>query len=244
MPAARLFCFLLCTIVTLNTLFAQRWEDVVYLRNGSVIRGKLTQPQPPGKVQIESNRNLWVFSQQEVLRLTQERYSPNWTSKGYYGLTETGLLIGASAYNGVNSEQSFRLEMVNGYRFHRLLAAGAGIGVNFYQESHLIPLYAELRGELLNQQLTPFYVVQAGYGLPLSGQIKDEQAWGPNAQADGGWMYGAGLGLAVHTAKVSWLFGMGIRLQQNRTHYFDWAGTSISDQLTHRRLGLQIGVMY
>ena len=48
------------------------YEDVVYLKNGSIIRGTIVEQIPNESIKIQSDRNLFVFKMDEVLKITKE----------------------------------------------------------------------------------------------------------------------------------------------------------------------------
>ena len=86
-----------------SILFAQKnAQDVVYLKNGSIIRGFISEFIPDKSVTIKTaDQNIFVFEIAEVEKITREE-PPNskkdWTpyirGKGYFNETELRLLIG------------------------------------------------------------------------------------------------------------------------------------------------------
>ena len=67
--------FLLTTvfILTATVLFAQNLQDVVHLRNGSIIRGTIIEQVPNQSLTIETaDRSLFVFAIDEVERISRE----------------------------------------------------------------------------------------------------------------------------------------------------------------------------
>ena len=59
--------FLLSTIG-----FSQQYEDVVYLKDGSVIRGLIVEQIPNKSIKIKSGKNLFVYQIDEIEKLTKE----------------------------------------------------------------------------------------------------------------------------------------------------------------------------
>jgi len=76
MPIYRSFFLLFSLFFVVPTvLLAQKkgWQDVVYLKNGSIIRGQLLESSPAEVVKIETvGRNLFVFKPEEVERVARE----------------------------------------------------------------------------------------------------------------------------------------------------------------------------
>lgn len=232
-------------------------EDVIFLKNGSVIRGKLLEYQLDGNTRIETvGRNVLVFPSSEVSHLSVEPLAPpkatqsqntRFKDRGYYNLTQIGLLLrnpGADAYSQENT-QAANLQMVNGYRFHRLLYAGVGVGLSFFQRGYSLPVFGELRGDILHAEVTPHYYVNAGYSFPLyNGEtIYWEEA---NAKVKGGVLVDAGVGVKIHTTgAVAWLLTAGYRMQRSENEYTDpWSETRITETYTHRRLSVQLGMLF
>jgi len=58
----------------------------------------------------------------------------------------------------------------HGYQLNPYFFVGAGAGVSYFtdSESALIPIFADLRGNLTNGQLTPFVGFRAGYAIDVT----------------------------------------------------------------------------
>jgi hypothetical protein len=75
---------LFAAIVFIATLAAPQqssaqsnYEDVVYLKNGSIIRGMIIEQVPNESIKIQTkDRNVFVFKMDEVLKLTKEEVQP------------------------------------------------------------------------------------------------------------------------------------------------------------------------
>ena len=61
---------ILITITSL--LLSQEYEDVVYLKNGSVIRGVIVEQVPNESIKIKSGKNLFVYQTSEIEKMTKE----------------------------------------------------------------------------------------------------------------------------------------------------------------------------
>jgi len=62
---------LLMAMITAATINAQTLQDVVYLTNGSVIRGTLIEQVPKVKIRT-TDGSLWVFDHEEIDKITSE----------------------------------------------------------------------------------------------------------------------------------------------------------------------------
>ena len=62
LPILLIFSFLLC----------QEYEDVVYLKDGSVIRGMIIEQKPNKYIKIKSGQNIFVYQMDEIDKMTKE----------------------------------------------------------------------------------------------------------------------------------------------------------------------------
>lgn len=75
MKSTLLFCLLLLSIVFLPdwSKAQSTYEDVVYLKNGSVIHGMIIEQVPNESIKIQTkDRNIFVFKMDEILKITKE----------------------------------------------------------------------------------------------------------------------------------------------------------------------------
>ena len=75
--------FVICAILC-SSLFvsAKDFREVVYLKNGSIIKGIILEQIPNETIKIEtSDGSVWVFQMSEVLKITKEFSSRNSTMR-------------------------------------------------------------------------------------------------------------------------------------------------------------------
>ena len=153
-------------------LFAQHFEDVVTLRNGSVIRGIIIDRVPNESIRLQtSDGNIFAFSYDEIQTLgrevgerrdrpIRERSFFN-NPRGYMGEVVMG-------YGGF---ESVSLSVINGFRFFPQLAVGLGIGVQTLDwvvewgvyRGTFVPVFLHLRSDFLDRRVSPFIVINSGY---------------------------------------------------------------------------------
>ncbi len=109
------FLFATFLIVFGLNLFAQsNIEDVVYLKNGGVIRGKIVERESTGKVKIELlGGSIFVFQASEIDSLKKENtlksklreIGKNYFRKdhGYRNMTELAIIYGVNFKNSPNN---------------------------------------------------------------------------------------------------------------------------------------------
>ncbi len=180
------------------TVQAQSYEDVVHLKNGSVIRGMIVEQVPNESLKIETrDGNIFVYQMGEVEKMTKEMTAPRSprTSRstgnrvarepefnkpqGYLGIVEVGGGLGLGNY----AAQRASVSMINGYRFFPQLAVGIGVGAEMffytwqdYNNGDVftgpelsMPVFLHLRSDFIDGKVTPYIAVNAGYNISLSG---------------------------------------------------------------------------
>lgn len=176
-------------------------EDVVYLRNGSMIRGNISEQIPGESVTIVTfDGTEFKLQTSEVDKIVREpsqytrikvRYNGNVVpiqyddSQGLY----KGYSIGLAANE---SNGSFTMQLRTGYKWRHWLQAGLVSGLDPYNAGLIIPVAAEARGDFFKKAVTPHYFAQAGYGIATTRSLG-------HRVFDGGFMYHAGVGLTFKT---------------------------------------------
>jgi len=198
--------------------FGQDKLDVVYLKDGRVVKGSIIKPLDADGVQIMTTESdVYTFSAEEVSRVSRERFEhENLNNKiivhdgeGFTNITTLGLGFGIGSVGDegdVDNDQTyFALHTVNGYHFSRMLSVGVGVGVEWYDGYELLPLYADIRVNPSLTEWAPFFYGNLGYGL---GAFENN--------VDGGLMAGVGGGIQKSINPNLALVGsLGYRFQGN-----------------------------
>jgi hypothetical protein len=198
---------------------------VVYLHNGSVIRGSLERQQPGVAVQIRTaDGTLLSFSTQEIalIRVEPALYrrvqlqqlasdgesAPASSSRfSLYRYASLGFGFGRDVQPGAYLDAGL------GLRLHPLLRAGLGLGIHDYDRVMFAPLRAELRSELPRGYISPFLSVAGGYGLPLLSARN-------YTLFRGGPCWQAAVGIRIQsTARHAWVLSVGFGQQQSEQVY-------------------------
>ncbi|MEX1000695.1 MAG: hypothetical protein WDZ35_01125 [Crocinitomicaceae bacterium] len=159
------------------TLSAQK-KAVVYLKNGSAIKGEIVDSTAEGTKIEQKDGSVWFFDKEDIAGI--EAYVPKVSRSGMYVLAELGVLGGPT--------YSPTLHLVNGYQFNRRWMAGLGLGIESLRWGGYIPLYVHGRYNFGEKQATPFIDIMAGYDIPL--RILEENK--------GGFTTGARFGVTKH----------------------------------------------
>lgn len=165
--------FLLIAFLVSQALSAQRSkQDVVYLKNGSVIRGKIVLQDPGKLIKLKTaDRSLWVFTNDQIDSIKKpvpvRVQLPHKT--GYFNLTEIGVLAG----NYSNATKApFSLINISSWYFEKGFSTGLGVGIEFSNESYL-PVVADIRYYIREKHPMPFISLQAGYSFSLGGSFAE-----------------------------------------------------------------------
>ncbi len=162
----------ICSIVdSANAQTYKDFEDVVYLKNGSIIHGVIIEQVPNEKVKIQSGKNVFVYTFDEIEKIVKEEIvDENPSGLKDFGHKPKGFVfhyeIGLTDYVASTNFPMFAVLLTHGYQVNPHLflglAAGADISaVNVYN----VPVYFDLRGYFLKSRFTPYAELGLGYNL-------------------------------------------------------------------------------
>lgn len=210
---------LTCVMALMATVaFAQDKMDVIYLKNGQVITGSIIKPMDADGVQIMTTESdVLTFSPDEVRRIVREEVGhDNMKNKvmvhdgiGFTNITTLGFGFGVGTVGDEravdNDENYFAIHTVNGYHLNRNVSIGLGVGVEWYGDYELVPLYADVRYYPTLTEWAPFFYGDLGYGL---GFLDDA--------TDGGVLFGIGGGIQRSVnSNLAYVASFGYRYQEN-----------------------------
>lgn len=163
------FYLLLFALLFTSSVFAQSEKGYVYLKNGTILKGKYQFVEDSGKWRVESAGNIWVFDSTEIdsvvgshaMRMAEMKTLPQ-DSRLFYR-AEMGVLAG----NSQNSQSApFSVTGTVNYLITPQFSAGAGFGVDYYKESYL-PAFLNVEYKVRNSWSTPYFFVKVGYQIPI-----------------------------------------------------------------------------
>ncbi|WP_051291228.1 hypothetical protein [Pedobacter glucosidilyticus] len=189
----QLFSTIFIVLLSLQSL-AQKKEDVIYLLNGWVIRGKIISKEQD-KISIQSvDRNLYVFEANEIKEITEEEIPPvfNIKQKGFGHFTELGPLASQNTGELNVNTSAFSFQTINGYKFNQFLFTGLGAGIDLYATQTFFPVIGTIRGDFrAGKQFVPFYFTDFGYGFNGTKNTITGVSY------EGGTVFAAGIGLKI-----------------------------------------------
>jgi len=232
-------------LIFLSPLLLAQETDHVYLKSGSVIRGKILEIEPVDHVKIEDMcGNIWYYKIADVEKITSEPFDsgilqdqePIGFDDGFVNMTSLGFLAGSSHNSQV---APFSLLMVNGYRAPNGLFAGIGTGVEFLSTTYM-PLYLDLRYDLLGNDVVPYVMAKGGYALPLS---SDRSDYDISYEYSGGPLLGVGVGLKIRTrTHFAWDIELLYRYQETSyKEIYDWNDQEYDYTDIFNRIEIRLG---
>lgn len=171
---------------------AQSYTEVVYLKNGTIIRGLIIEEVPNTSLKIQtSDGSIFAYKMEEIQKITKEikgtsqrnktksnkvkgyslenrkSYTKSHDSgnsmKGYKGFVDAGYIFDLNNYNANRLEVS----TTHGYQFNNSIFVGGGLGMHYYTDVNLysVPVFASFRINFMDKKITPFADVQSGYSI-------------------------------------------------------------------------------
>ena len=254
---------LFCVLST--GLFAQSSiEDVIYLKNGGVIRGKIIDRETTGKVKIELlGGSIFVFQATEIDSLKKENALKNKLreigmnyfrkDRGFRNMTELAVIYGvnfknnpSSDYYGNNQDDiGLSLQTINGYQFWPYLFVGGGVGIDrfiTYQQT-FSPFFLRLSSEFLKRKVTPYVYIDGGYSVMWKQPGSDGIAY----KNVGGAYTSAGGGVRIYTrSRASVILSAGYKMNMSSTTwtYTDFVEDTYNTKRTYQRFVMNVGVSF
>jgi hypothetical protein len=201
------------------------YEDVIYLEDGSIIRGVIIEEVPGETYKIEiAGGSVFVFEADEVARIEREPGGPEMgPSAGEYRPISFGANFVFGKY-GDYGERFYGAEALVFWRLSAFFSPAVGLGYNRAVYEHylyknvtynIIPVYLSGRFTYLHSGPFGFYAdVYGGYGFIYASGTPGES---------GGFTYGADHGLEFGPPRFRGYVSLGYR----RQHHLDRAGSAL-----------------
>ncbi len=247
-------CLLVLSVLFVIPVFAQLEKGYIYLKNGTVLKGKYKYSSDLSKVQVISEGNMWIFYANNVDSIRglhshgMKSLSVEDTNSPFYLRTEIGVLVGSSE-DSQNAPFCFSSSI--NYQFHPLFSFGLGAGLEFLKESYM-PLYVNLEFKWRDANSTPYFFLKSGYMVPLEKPNEiyyyNYQPWSsvwptPSEKLDakGGLMINPGIG---YQRMFSYSFGMSFAFgyQFHTLHYMGEYDYGLN--IDYNRLTIKLGIIF
>jgi hypothetical protein len=198
-------------------------DDVVYMNNGSFIRGKILQMEA-GKTLtlLVGNKDTLEIRMSDVKLVMKEKipvtpvdvYANGFRAWGYTCILEltfgAGVLEGLDRYKDTACTQySLMISVSNGFTISPFFYLGIELGGEKWGSRMFLPVCLDLRSNILKAVNSPFFYLNTGYSL---GWIVGQKGAGFGGAALG---LGAGAKFRISKQQVM-MISLGYRFQQTR----------------------------
>ena len=182
-----LFALIIALTVCIST-YGQNLQEVVYLKNGSVIKGTIIEQVPNESLTIKTaDGSTFVWKMSEIAKITKEAVKPTRTysyaandndnddddeeeeeekghdtegyrSRGYMGFVEEASITNFDDFFGA-------VHTTHGFQInpHIFVGGGAGFIFPYSGDAIAVPVYGAFRYTLLNKKVTPYFEAKCGY---------------------------------------------------------------------------------
>ncbi len=210
---------LLFALITTVSFGQSNYQDVVYLKNGSIIRGTIIEQVPNKSIKIETaDRSVFVYQMDEIEKLTKEviqgksggSLSNSGLQSGYKGIVELGYQIGTGDYG----MDRLKLNIINGYQINPYFSLGFGTGLRYYfdAEAALIPVFADFRANFMNNKISPYLSLGVGYSFDATNDFEGV-----------GFLLNPTVGVSFKVSDKSAMnVGLGYEMQKMKFFYYDY----------------------
>jgi len=234
---------------TKTGLFSQ-YEDVVYLKDNSIIKGVIVEKTPEFvKIEVLGGSH-FVFQMEEIqeVKIEKRTFDPSlakelrpylFKNEGWYNRFSVGFLPGIAGNN--QPRVGFTTHYSIGYLVKERIGVGAGFGLDVYSlfnDAEVItPFYLEARGYLENKPSTPYLSMAAGYGSVIP-------RWNVTESKGGLYLHPA-FGMRIKTRKTNNFFlEAGIKIQYAAYTIQSWDESTEIRKTWFRRSALKIGMLF
>ena len=222
-----------------------RYLDKIVLHNGSIIYGVAEQNDESLTMFLTAQDSISVpisrIKSIKTNQLNPARYLER--LEGTYYQVSVGVMLGKTHQNS-ESNGSFFTSFTSGYKFKPSFGIGLGVGINYYQYQKHVPFYLDVQGDLLENRVTPFYQLSAGWSWADS---REETL--QDVRVEGGFFLQPSVGVRWHFAKHSWHLKFSY-VRQNSTTRFEPIDFGNGNRLTNvedrtiQRFGISTGISF
>ncbi|MCH2046319.1 MAG: hypothetical protein MK212_19550 [Saprospiraceae bacterium] len=253
----KMICSILFLGLALNSFGQKLMEDIIYLKNGSILRGQIMEYKPDGNIKIEiAGGSVLVYPASDVVEIKKEeaKNQPQYRlnkadrpllipeNKKIYNIFMGKLMMGINAFS--EPAAGIGLYWATGYRFNRFANVGLGIGIERNDAFNFMPIFVDFRGYLMKTSTSMYYSLGVGYSVALH-----TASWrfdGDVESQTGGLYLHPAIGVRFKSRKRTHLMmDFGYTIQSNNLTFINsWSGNSTTQKTTLFRPSFRIGLMF
>jgi len=150
-----------------------KFQDVIYLKNGSIYRGTIIEQVPNISLKIKlSDSVIYNVKFEEIEKVEKEQpiIIPTGLKTGYQGIVDVGYMFlpGQNQFR----ESRIKFNFINGYRFNPYFSLGLGIGVNLSPwKNELgidVPIFLDLKCNFSKRNVAGYFSIDWGWDFDLN----------------------------------------------------------------------------
>ena len=225
------------------------YQKAIFLKNGNILKGQvLEEDESSLKVEILGG-SVFVVNKVDIIKIEEEKIPKVFRKKGdfvvetngYFHTINFAFLFGRNQWDDLTAGAS--IQYTFGYQYNQYLGAWIGVGADtyfFYDTENIYPIYLEARGFFSKNAFSPYYSIQAGYGIAV---LQDDGSSGM-FDAQGGLYLHPKIGFRFPSrSNVAFTIELGYNLQQATYSFDDWQGRYEED-LSFYRTSLRFGLLF
>lgn len=239
-------------ILSVTSSTAQRNVDVVTLKNGNILKGKIVRQVPGDFLELETrDKNFWKFDMEDIAEIHFEAKRKVKTENDTLPMKNEGMFyevrMGALVGNNDNKNNApFSMLLSGSYLLKNGLSFGVGGGYEAYDEAQM-PLFGELKYYAKIKGVKSFLFCQSGYSFSLEDEDDENYYYGNgDTHAKGGFLINPGVGFVFgNSSKTNFTLNIGYRFQKMEKK---WHNTYTDDteylKYEVNRLSIHLGIIF
>lgn len=229
-------------------------EDIIYLKNGSIIRGIIIEQIPNQSIKVQTkDKNVFVFKYDEIEKMTKEKSNVENNNSGYVFMNSDIKTSGYVNYSEIfycagvgnikyatsstmkNSDYSYGFKTVNGFYVKENISLGLGLGIEKFSNVSELPITIDARYLFTKGRVSPVFNTAIGYGVGLNG-------------SEGGLIFNPSFGVKAYISKdIAYFFNLGYKLRTQEwtiTYYYSGYSTSENETVLKHFISISTGLSF
>ncbi|WP_052594299.1 hypothetical protein [Aureispira sp. CCB-QB1] len=180
----RIYIVIALMFLTSTVIGQEIREDVVHLKDGTIIQGEIVHYDPKDKIKIKiKGGSLIVYKSSEVTKIEKTKLKRAYQTDnserplhlketGWYHSIAFGTTFKVYARGSVgiwNLPFGAMVDYTWGHQFNRYFGVGTSVGLLVPSFEAFAPICVNLRGYFLKTSTNVFYNMNVGYGVSLNG---------------------------------------------------------------------------
>jgi hypothetical protein len=242
------FIIVLLFVISNNVSAQNATNDVIYINNGSIIKGEIVEIKTDEYVKIKSQGgNVWVFKNTEIEKILKDekialagsQENIQFVDNGAYTDFSIGFLYGTG---NENANPPLSVLVGGGYTFKNNISLGLLTGVELLDDAFL-PTMINFDYTFVNTKFSHFIFLQGGYSFVIDNSDDNIYYYNNDETKNyGGIVINPGFGVKWnidHNNAIA--VSIGYRYQRNRYTYNDYNNQEIERTVKYNRISVRFG---